>query len=54
MKITLKDGRELQLKCVLGDFVTKLNDWVTKFSFPTGINKFYAFRYGQLNAEFEK
>ena len=54
MRILLKDERELYLKSVMGDQVVLVNEIINKFSFPTGINKFYAFRLGLTNSKIEK
>lgn len=54
LKITLKDSREFYLKCIIGDMVVKASDIIHKFGFATGINKFYAFRYGVINKILEE
>ena len=49
LKITLHNTRELSLKCVLGDLVNRAHEIITNFAFAKGVNKFYAYRYGELN-----
>lgn len=49
LKITTKYMRELHIKCIIGDYVNKIHEILSHFAFVKGVNKFYAYRFGELN-----
>ena len=50
----MKDGREIYIKSVMGDIVSKACEIINKFACPAGINKLYAFRFGTTHSKLEK